>query len=110
MPQTRYSSRMRSRWAQAYVYINKVDRKEADPVLALNATFDLFFELGASDEQADFPVLYGSGLAGWAVKELADIVGAESKGMDALFEAIIEYVEPPSPTRSLPSDAGSTLA
>jgi len=77
------------------VYINKVDRKEADPVVALNATFDLFFELGATEEQADFPVLYGSGLAGWAVSDLSEIEGGESKGMDALFEAIIRCVQPP---------------
>jgi GTP-binding protein len=77
------------------VYINKVDRKEADPVMALNATFDLFFELGATEEQADFPVLYGSGLAGWAVSDLSEIEGGESKGMDALFEAVIRCVEPP---------------
>ena len=96
MPQTRYVLSHALRMGiKPIVYINKVDRKEADPVLALNATFDLFFELGATDEQADFPVLYGSGLAGWAVKELSEIEGGESKGMDALFETVIEYVEPP---------------
>jgi len=96
MPQTRYVLSHALRMGlKPIVYINKVDRKEADPVLALNATFDLFFELGATEEQADFPVLYGSGLAGWAVSDLSEIEGGEEKGMDALFEAIIKYVEPP---------------
>ncbi len=73
--------------------------------MALNATFDLFFELGATEEQADFPVLYGSGLAGWAVSDLSEIEG-ESKGMDALFEAVIRCVEPPWPTRKPLQNAG----
>ena len=50
--------------------INKVDRPNADPSGALDKTFDLFIELGANDEQADFPVLYGSGLEGWVVRDL----------------------------------------
>ena len=65
MPQTRYVlSHALKMGLKPIVYINKVDRKEADPVLALNATFDLFFELGATDEQADFPVPVE---AAWAV-------------------------------------------
>ena len=96
MPQTRYVLSHALRMGlKPIVYINKVDRKEADPVMALNATFDLFFELGATEEQADFPVLYGSGLAGWAVSDLSEIEGGESKGMDALFEAVIRCVQPP---------------
>ncbi|GAB1428964.1 hypothetical protein MASR2M17_23990 [Aminivibrio sp.] len=96
MPQTRYVlSHALKMGLKPIVYINKVDRKEADPLMALNATFDLFFELGATDEQAEFPVLYGSGLTGWAVNELEEIDGGEARGMDALFEAIIEHVDPP---------------
>ena len=68
MPQTRYVlQHALSIGMKPLVFINKVDREGADPDRALNQTFDLFFELGASDEQADFPVLYGSGLNGWAV-------------------------------------------
>jgi GTP-binding protein len=74
------------------VFINKVDREGADPANALNQTFDLFFELGATDEQADFPVLYGSGLNGWAVKDLND---PRRDNMDDLFQAIIDYVPAP---------------
>ena len=96
MPQTRYVLSHALRMGlKPIVYINKVDRKEADPLMALNATFDLFLELGASDEQADFPVLYGSGLAGWAVSDVSEIRGGEARGMDALFEAVVRHVEPP---------------
>ncbi|MDR2175989.1 MAG: translational GTPase TypA [Synergistaceae bacterium] len=93
MPQTRYVLKHAlSIGMKPLLFINKVDRPGADPQGALNATFDLFFELGATDEQADFPVLYGSGLAGWAVKDLADS-GRDS--MDDLFQAIIDHVPAP---------------
>ncbi|NLA90419.1 MAG: translational GTPase TypA [Synergistaceae bacterium] len=96
MPQTRYVLSHALRMGlKPIVYINKVDRKEADVSAALNETFDLFIELGADDEQADFPVLYGSGLTGWAVSDMAEIDGGQSRGMDALFETIIRYVEAP---------------
>ncbi len=85
------------------VYINKVDRKEADPILALNATFDLFFELGATEEQADFPVLYGSGLAGWAVSDLSEIEGGEQKAWTPSSRRSSSTWSRPSPTRKLPS-------
>jgi GTP-binding protein len=75
------------------VVINKVDRPSARPDYALNKTFDLFIDLGANDAQAHFPVLYGSGLDGWFVRNLDK---DPHEGMDALFEAVIEKV--PSPT------------
>ena len=93
MPQTRYVlQHALSIGMKPLVFINKVDREGADPNGALNKTFDLFFELGATDEQADFPVLYGSGLAGWAVKDLSD---PRRDNMDDLFQAIIDYVPAP---------------
>ena len=93
MPQTRYVlQHALSIGMKPLVFINKVDREGADPDRALNQTFDLFFELGASDEQADFPVLYGSGLNGWAVKDLND---PRRDNMDDLFQAIIDYVPAP---------------
>lgn len=59
MPQTRFVlKKALAMGHRAIVVINKVDRKNADPDRALNETFDLFIELGASDEQADFPVVY----------------------------------------------------
>jgi GTP-binding protein len=94
MPQTRYVlMRALKAGLKPIVVVNKVDRPNASVQSALNATFDLFFELGASEEQADFPVLYGSGLHGWFVRDLEK---DERKGMDALFETIIENVSPPS--------------
>lgn len=96
MPQTRYVlSRALAMGINPIVFINKVDRKEADVITALNATFDLFFELGATEEQADFPVLYGSGLSGWAVREQKDIPQGPSRGMTDLFETVVQYVPPP---------------
>lgn len=100
MPQTRYVL-MRSlrQGHRPIVIINKVDRPNADPAGALNKTFDLFVELGATDAQCDFPVLYGSGLHGWLVRDLAtDGRG----GMDALFETIIEQVPAPEGNMDAP--------
>ena len=94
MPQTRYVLMRSLRLGlKPIVIINKVDRPNARPDEALDKTFDLFFELGANDEQADFPVLYGSGLTGWAVKDLDT---GSREGMADLFETIIDKVPAPS--------------
>ena len=59
MPQTRFVLKKALQMGhKAIVVINKVDRKDAEPERVLNQTFDLFIELGATDEQADFPVIY----------------------------------------------------
>ncbi len=93
MPQTRFVLMRALRLGlKPIVVINKVDRPNAHPDKALDKTFDLFIELGATDEQADFPVLYGSGLDGWLVRNLE---GDERDGMRPLFEAIIS--EAPAP-------------
>lgn len=93
MPQTRYVLMRSLRLGlKPIVIVNKADRPQADPMSALDKTFDLFLELGATDEQADFPVLYGSGLDGWFVRDLET---EEHQGMDALFETIVEHVSPP---------------
>ncbi len=93
MPQTRYVlMRALKLGLRPIVIINKVDRPNARPDYALNKTFDLFIELGATDEQAHFPVLYGSGLDGWFVNDLDT---DERKGMDALFQTIVNEVPPP---------------
>ncbi|MCX6834613.1 MAG: GTP-binding protein, partial [candidate division Zixibacteria bacterium] len=93
MPQTRYVLMRALRLGlRPIVIINKVDRPNARPDYALNKTFDLFIDLGATEEQAHFPVLYGSGLAGWFVRDL----GKEAhEGMESLLETIIEQVPPP---------------
>lgn len=93
MPQTRYVLMRSLRLGlKPIVIVNKADRPNADPMSALDKTFDLFLELGATDEQADFPVLYGSGLDGWFVRDLET---EEHQGMDALFETIVDHVSPP---------------
>lgn len=93
MPQTRYVLMRSLRLGlRPIVIINKVDRPLADPVNVLHKTFDLFVELGASDEQCDFPVLYGSGLHGWIVRDLEK---DPQEGIEALFETIVEKVPAP---------------
>ncbi len=100
MPQTRYVLMHALRLGlRVVVIINKADRPQADTLRALNKTFDLFVELGASDAQADFPVLYGSGLEGWFVRD----PGLEGpRGMEPLFEAIIAHVPSPPVERDAP--------
>jgi len=73
------------------VVINKIDRKDARPEAVIDEIFDLFVELGATDEQLDFKVIYASARDGVAVSELED----EPADMVPLFEAIIENVHPP---------------
>jgi GTP-binding protein len=93
MPQTRYVLMRALRLGlRPIVVVNKVDRPNADPQGALNKTFDLFFELGADDDQADFPVVYGSALEGWIVY---DPETDPHEGMQALFETIVAEVPPP---------------
>ncbi|MEW6411812.1 MAG: translational GTPase TypA [Candidatus Zixiibacteriota bacterium] len=93
MPQTRYVlMRALKLGLRPIVIVNKVDRPNARAGHTLNKTFDLFIELGATDEQAHFPVLYGSGLDGWFVRDLDT---EEHEGMDALFQTIIDEVPPP---------------
>ena len=98
MPQTRYVLMRALRLGlRPIVIINKVDRPNARPDDTLNKVFDLFIDLGATDEQAHFPVLYGSGLDGWFVNDL----DAEEKhaGMEALFQTIVDEVPPPQVNR-----------
>jgi GTP-binding protein len=93
MPQTRFVLRKAlALGLRVIVVINKVDRQYARPADALNETFDLFIELGASDEQADFPVVYAVGLDGRA-GYAADDIRAD---LGPLFETIIKEVPAPS--------------
>jgi len=68
-----------------------VDRTGADPEKALNAVFDLFSDLGASDEQLDFPFVYAAGRDGWASKE----DGVVGENLNPLFETIVEHTPAP---------------
>ncbi len=77
------------------VVINKIDVPEARVQWVLDQTFGLFVDLGATDEQAEFPVVYASAKNGYAMKNLGD----EAKDLTPLFEAIFEYV-PEAPNDS----------
>ena len=77
--------------AKPIVVINKIDRENASPHKVLDAIFDLFVELKATDEQLDFPVIYASAKQGFAVRELHD----NNDDMTPLFQAIVRYVPPP---------------
>src|SRR3984885_8052829 len=74
------------------VVINKVDRPDARPTEVINEVFDLFAALDASEEQLDFPILYGSAKQGW-MAESPD--GPKDKGMQPLFDLIERHVAPP---------------
>jgi GTP-binding protein len=92
MPQTRFVLRQAlEKGHKAIVVVNKIDRPAARPDYAVNATFDLFIELGATDEQADFPVIYTralEGKAGFTPNDLAD-------NLYPLFETIVKHIPPP---------------
>jgi GTP-binding protein len=92
MPQTRFVLRQAlNKGHKAIVVVNKIDRPAARPDFVVNATFDLFVDLGASDEQADFPVIYTKALEGRAGHQ-PDNLAADLR---PLFEAILEYLPPP---------------
>ena len=92
MPQTKFvTSKALALGLKPIVVLNKVDKPAADPDNALNEVFDLFANLGASDEQLDFPHLYASGIGGWADETL----DGPRKDMSALFDMVLRHVEPP---------------
>ncbi len=74
------------------VVINKIDREGCNPQGTLNAVFDLFCALDATEEQLDFPVIYASGRNGYAIKELGD----EKKDLTPLMDMIVKSVPPPA--------------
>jgi len=91
MPQTRYVLKKALEMGhRAVVVINKVDRKDAEPARVLNQTFDLFIELGATDEQADFPVIYTQATSAQA--GLSPELGPD---LQPLFQAILRHLPPP---------------
>src|SRR5207253_2993985 len=75
------------------VVINKVDRPDARPTEVINEVFDLFAALDASEEQLDFPILYGSAKQGW-MGDSPD--GSHDAGMQPLFDLILRHVAPPN--------------
>ncbi|MEO5343632.1 MAG: translational GTPase TypA [Gammaproteobacteria bacterium SHHR-1] len=92
MPQTRFvTEKALRRGLHPIVVINKIDRPAARPDWALDQTFDLFDRLGATDEQLDFPVVYASGLGGFAGLESTVREG----NMEPLLQLIVDRVHPP---------------
>ena len=93
MPQTRFvTQKAFAQGLKPIVVINKIDRPGARPDWVMDQVFDLFDNLGATDEQLDFKVVYASALNGWATMD-QDV---ESENMEPLFQAIVDNVEAPA--------------
>jgi GTP-binding protein len=91
MPQTRFvTKKALALGLKPIVVVNKVDRPGARPDYVINATFDLFDKLHATEDQLDFPVIYASGLNGWASLKQGE-VGTD---LAPLFDAVLEHVPP----------------
>ncbi|MBQ3034894.1 MAG: GTP-binding protein, partial [Alphaproteobacteria bacterium] len=92
LPQTKFVlSKALKLGLRPIVVINKIDRADARPDEVHNEIFDLFDNLGATEEQLDFPTLFASGREGWAVNDLND----ERKDIMPLFKKIVEHVPAP---------------
>jgi GTP-binding protein len=92
MPQTRFVlKKALEKGLRPIVVVNKIDRGQADPHVAVDKVLDLFLELGADEDQCDFTYLFASGMGGYAKESLE----AESVDMQPLFNAILQHVPPP---------------
>lgn len=92
MPQTRFvTQKAFARGLKPIVVINKCDREGARPDWVIDQVFDLFDNLGATDEQLDFPIVYASAFQGWASLD----EGSHGENMEPLFQTIIDRVNPP---------------
>ncbi len=92
MPQTRFVlKKALEKGLRPIVLVNKIDRPSAEPFKAIDKVIDLFLELGADDDQCDFPYLFASGLSGFAKEKMED----ENVDMKPLFEAFLHHVAPP---------------
>ncbi len=92
MPQTKFvTSKALALGLRPIVVLNKVDKPDAEPDRALDECFDLFANLGADDEQLDFPSMYASGRSGWADMEL----DGPRKDLSALFDLVVKHVPAP---------------
>ncbi|PSN20492.1 translational GTPase TypA [filamentous cyanobacterium CCP5] len=92
MPQTRFVlKKALEKGLRPIVVVNKIDRPQAQPYEAIDKVLDLFIELGADDDQCEFPYLFASGLTGFAKADLDDA----SEDMQPLFESILDHVPPP---------------
>lgn len=93
MPQTKFvTSKALALGLRPIVVLNKVDKPDAEPDRALDECFDLFANLGADDDQLDFPAMYASGRSGWADMEL----DGPRADLSALFDLIVDHVPAPA--------------
>jgi GTP-binding protein len=93
LPQTKFVvSKALKIGLRPIVVINKVDRSDARPSVVVNEVFDLFAALDASEEQLDFPILYGSAKEGWMA---ASAEGPKDQGMAPLFDLVTRHVAQP---------------
>jgi GTP-binding protein len=93
LPQTKFVvSKALKMGLKPIVVINKVDRPDARPIEVINDVFDLFASLDATDEQLDFPILYGSAKEGWMAESHE---GPKDAGMRPLFDLVLRHVAPP---------------
>ncbi|GAM97048.1 GTP-binding protein TypA/BipA [alpha proteobacterium U9-1i] len=96
MPQTKFVlMKALKRGLKPIVVLNKVDRPGAEPDEALNDIFEMFLALGASDDQADFPILYASGREGWSVKTLDE----PRENLNSLLDLIAAHTPEPEPAK-----------
>ncbi len=101
MPQTKFvTSKALALGLRPIVVLNKVDKPDAEPDRALDECFDLFANLGADDDQLDFPHMYASGRSGWADHEL----DGPRKDLSALFKLIVDHVPAPKQVKHVDDD------
>jgi len=93
MPQTRFvTKKALALGLKPIVVVNKVDRPGSRPDYVINAAFDLFDKLGATEEQLDFPVVYASGLNGWASLTEGEAGEQWGKDLAPLFDTVLKHV------------------
>src|SRR6187431_3338502 len=93
LPQTKFVvSKALKMGLKPIVVINKIDKHDERHVEVVNEVFDLFAALDATDEQLDFPILYGSAKLGWMAEKLE---GPTDQGMKPLFNLVLRHVRPP---------------
>ena len=103
MPQTRFvTKKALALGLKPIVVVNKVDKPGAKPDAVINAAFDLFDKLGATDEQLDFPVVYASGINGWTSLEEGAPGEQWGPDMSALFNTVLKHVPPQQGDASAP--------
>ena len=101
MPQTKFvTSKALNLGLRPIVVLNKVDKGDAEPDRALDECFDLFANLGANDDQLDFPHMYASGRSGWADHDL----NGPRNDLNALFDLILNHVPPPRQAEHIEDD------